>query len=342
MLQWTIQPAKFELRYTWKLSRNAADVKTNLLVHVTDELVHGWGEAAPNVRYDETPEKLIRAFSGISKQQLSSCNVPGELTSVLDANDIPYALRFAIESAFFHFLAQREDKSVSELLGVPSPVPVATSYTIPVMDPGELAPFCALEKLSRFSLLKLKIDSASGIDSVIEFSRFTDSKIMVDANEAFLDVEDCIRFMEKIRKCPVILLEQPMPAAAKEESIYLKKYCPFPLFVDESITHDTDFSYLKKIADGVNVKLMKAGGYLEGIRLLREAKANKLKTMIGCMVESTLGIYGGVLLSALADYADLDSFLILQDEPFRMIREENGILQIDKHFPEMKDVPAPS
>ena len=78
--------------------------------------------------------------------------------------------------------------------------------------------------------------------------------------------------------------------------------------------------------DGVNVKLMKAGGYLNGIRLLKEAKANKMQTMIGCMVETTLGISAGMHLCSLADYVDLDSFLLLKNEPFNKIHEMDGEL----------------
>jgi len=207
------------------------------------------------------------------------------------------------------------------------------------MDPAQLLPFFQRENLSRFGIIKLKIDAESGSDCISELLRFRHSGIMVDANEAFTDVEACIHFLERLRKLPILLVEQLMPASAKEESIYLKKYCPFPLFVDESITHEADFSYLEKIADGVNIKLMKAGGYLNGIQLLREAKKCNMKTMIGCMVESTLGIYSGLLLSGLADYADLDSFLIIDDEPFGMVTEQNGILEIKKQYPDPDDLP---
>src|SRR5438552_5603192 len=104
-----------------------------------------------------------------------------------------------------------------------------------------------------------------------------------------------------------------------DESLYLKKYSPFTLFADESITTEADFSLLRKMFDGINMKLMKAGGYLNGIRLLKEAKKAGMKTMIGCMVETTLGISSGMNLCSLADYTDLDSFLLLKNEPFDLI-----------------------
>ena len=103
-------------------------------------------------------------------------------------------------------------------------------------------------------------------------------------------------FLEKDQKLPVEFVEQPIPAGMNEESTYLKKYSPFPLFADESITHSADFGILKTQFDGVNVKLMKAGSYMNGIRLLTEARKRGMKTMIGCMVETTLGIRSGMNL----------------------------------------------
>jgi L-alanine-DL-glutamate epimerase-like enolase superfamily enzyme len=121
-----------------------------------------------------------------------------------------------------------------------------------------------------------------------------------------------------------------MPSSLTEESVYLKKYAPFPLFADESITAEADFSVLKKMFDGVNVKLMKAGGYLNGIRLLREAKKQNMQTMIGCMVETTLGISSAMNLCSLADYVDLDSFLLVKNEPFKLVEEHGGKLSLLK------------
>ena len=83
---------------------------------------------------------------------------------------------------------------------------------------------------------------------------------------------------------------------------------------------------LRLMFDGINVKLMKAGGYLNALRLLKEAKAAGMKTMIGCMVETTLAISSGLNLCSLADYADLDSFLVVKNEPYKLAKEENGIL----------------
>jgi glutamate racemase len=75
---------------------------------------------------------------------------------------------------------------------------------------------------------------------------------------------------------------------------------------------------------GINVKLMKTGSLSRAVEMLRLARAAGLKTMIGCMVETSVGISAAMELESLADYMDLDGFMLLQEEPFRLVEEKGG------------------
>jgi L-alanine-DL-glutamate epimerase-like enolase superfamily enzyme len=151
---------------------------------------------------------------------------------------------------------------------------------------------------------------------------------LVDANEAWKDPETLLRFMEGLTPFHIEFVEQPLPSTMVDEYLYLKPRSPYTLMADESICADADFESLKKQFHGVNMKLMKAGGYRNGIRLLKEAKQHGLKTMVGCMVETTLGMQGAWHLCALSDYADLDGYLVIKDEPFGMLKEEDGLVKM--------------
>jgi len=331
MIHWSIEKIILELKYTWRISRNASDQKTNLVVHVTDGECSGSGEAAPNVRYSETPEQLLTQFEYFMNHQTNEINSLEQLEDYLRQLSISNALRFAIESAYVHYLCRKEHQPVFTVLGIKKPAPsVSTSYSIPMMDIGEMKDFYDENKLGRFPFIKIKIDAESGSDAIGYLSRFCSQPLIVDANEAFKDVEACIYFLEKNKMKRIELMEQPLPSTMNEESVYLKKYSPFRIFADESIISDVDFSFLKKMFHGVNIKLMKAGGYLNGVHLLREAKNQNLQTMIGCMVETTLGISSGWNLTALADYVDLDSFLLVKNEPFSLVEEHEGKLSLKK------------
>ncbi len=250
------------------------------------------------------------------------------LNEFLDQQKMANALRFAIESAWQHLEAGKKKISVPLQLNLPDPGSVYTSYTIPIMDPGKLIAFYKENNLSRFRYLKVKINTEEGFEIIRHLSGFSKQVILLDPNEAFKDVEECIYFLEKIKKFSIDLVEQPMPAGMDEEYRYLKKHTSFPLFADESILDHADFGELKRMFHGVNVKLMKAGGYHKAIQLLRKAREAGMKTMIGCMVETSLGISSGLHLCSLCDYADLDSFLLVKSEPFRMLEEEEGQIRM--------------
>ena len=330
MLQWSIEPVRLELRYTWKISRNATDEKTNLIVTLADGSVEGQGEAAPNVRYGESPERLQEEFLRFVSATGPEQRTPEAYVRIARASGCSNALRFAIESAAWHFAGGNRREELYRALSLDAPGRVPTSYTIPIIDPGQLRAFYDREQLSRFRYLKLKIDRESAYDSIAELCTFTKAPVMVDANEAFTDVEEFIRLLEKIRRLPIEFVEQALPDRLREESLYLKKYCPFPHFADEAVTDEPDMAFISAAYHGVNMKLMKAGGYSNGLRILREAKRLGLRTMIGCMVETSLGIGSALNLCSLADYADLDSFLILKKEPYGLIREEDGLLSFSR------------
>jgi L-alanine-DL-glutamate epimerase-like enolase superfamily enzyme len=330
MLTWNIEQIVLQLKYAWKISRNSSDEKTNLIVSVMNDHSVGKGEAAPNIRYHETPELLLSEFTNFNSPKANQLQSIQELHEYMEEKNLSNALRFAIESAFIHLLSSQQRKSVPEFLSIPSPPDVIpTSYSIPIMDIGMIKEFYDANKLSRFPVIKIKIDHETGTETIEHLSRFCPLPLIVDANESYADVEECIHFLEKIKKKNILFIEQPLPAALIEEAVHLKKHSPFTLFADESVTDTADFSQLKKMFDGVNVKLMKAGGYMNGIRLLNEAKQHNLQTMIGCMVETTLAISSAMNLAALADYLDLDSFLVVKNESFGLVTEESGNLKIN-------------
>ncbi len=330
MLHWSIEPITLELKYTWKISRNASDEKTNLIVTVSDGKHSGRGEAAPNIRYKESAEEGLLQFARIKDTFQDEIVSASEIQEKIHASGVFNALGFAIESAWFELEEKRKQKSFYELTGVESPGKLLTSYTVPIMEPGELRKFFDENRLERFPYIKLKVNNENAFDSLRQLLSFCKNPVMIDANESFTDVEQCILWLEKIKKLPIVLVEQLMPSTKTDESEYLKKYCPFDHFGDESMTHEADFGKLKKSFDGVNMKLMKAGGFINGIRLLREARKAGMKTMIGCMVESTLGISSAMHLGSLADYIDLDSFLLVRNEPFGLVEENNGELKFSK------------
>ncbi|HSI89942.1 MAG TPA: enolase C-terminal domain-like protein, partial [Adhaeribacter sp.] len=316
MLNWQIEALALELRYTWKIARNASEGKINLFVRVADENFTGIGEAAPNIRYHETPENLIVQFGELVAAGLPLVTSLEELIDLLEASEPANSLRFAIESAYIHFICQKLGLSVPDYLGAPEPVALATTFSLPIMEPAKIAGFIQENQLNRFSALKVKVNRESCLDLVQETARNFSGPLLIDGNEAWTEPETLLVFLEKLAPYNIMFIEQPMPAAEEDAFIYLKQRSPYELYADESVLDQPDFEVLKQQFHGINMKLMKAGGYLNGKRILEEANCWGLKTMIGCMVETSLGIWSAMQLSQFAQTADLDGFLILKDDPF--------------------------
>jgi L-alanine-DL-glutamate epimerase-like enolase superfamily enzyme len=330
---WTLTAHELPLRYTWKISRNASTTKTNLVLRLTGSGHTGKGEAAPNVRYGETPALLTQQFETLQSNGLAGVDSPASLDELLAAVPVAHALSFALESALVHWLAAGAGVPVWQWLSVPAPATVvATAFSLPIMAPGAVAGFLREQAASRFQLLKIKVNQAEGLDLLREVSRVLPGHaLLVDGNEAWPDADSLLRFLEQAAALPGLsmqLLEQPLPAALAGDYRYLRPRSPVPLIADESVTDEADFDDIARQFHGVNVKLMKAGGYRQGIELLRRTRAHGLLPMLGCMVETSLGIKSALHISALAEVHDLDGFLIVKDEPFGLVEERNGLLSM--------------
>ncbi len=325
MLTWSIEELKLTLTYNWKISRNESSFKRNFIIKVTDGIDAAYGEVAPNIRYGETPEIILEKFHFLPSL-LESVETIHDLTKVIDNESLPSSLRFGVESAYIHFLSKKNNIPVYTQLGLEAPFEIYTSYTLPIMKPVEVKDFISKYNLLRFKYLKIKIDQESGRDLIEEVSKFTQQPLRIDANEAWQDVDSLLVFMENFKKINIEFFEQPLPSILKEEYKYLKKHCPYELIADESVTNNFDPEEIAHQFHGINMKLMKAGGYLNGIKILQDSKKQGLKTMIGCMVETSLGIFSAINLSNGINYIDLDGHFLVENEPFNMVSEREGRL----------------
>lgn len=316
-MRFSLEKRHLDLKVNWKLSRNQTTFKENFIVRLETEEGIFLSEIAPNIRYGETPDKIQAQFDELN----SSSVIDG-----LERPDLFHSLRFGLESAYLDSLAKRQGQSLTDYLGLPPMRAVPTSFSMPITPVGEIADY--LKPLARFSSLKIKVDAESGPEMLAEIRKHTTAKLRVDANEGWKDLDQFIRFQETLTGMNIELIEQPFPSSMAEEYRALKKITPFTLLADESIEDVGDFGELSKQFHAVNIKLMKTGSLIKARDLMHQARAKDMKIMIGCMIETTIGISYGMLFGGMADYVDLDGFLLIKDEPFRLVTEAEGILQL--------------
>lgn len=328
MLNWDIQQIRLDLKYTWKLSRNATDFKLNNIISVSNGKLLGKGEVAPNIRYQETPEKMLSEFERFVNADAANIQSLNELTALLNLLKLPNALRFGIESAYIHMDCVEKQQSLSAYLKIETCNQVSTSFSLPIMPVDEIAAFYHKHQLQRFERLKLKVDAEHAHALLQALTAVSHQPLIIDANEGWKDPDELIVFLNGLIHYPIDIIEQPMPAGMIKEYQYVKQHSPFPLFADESICESANFEEIASQFDGINMKLMKAGGYLNGIHLLKKAKQYQLQTMVGCMIETSLGIASALQLCDGVEFADLDGFMVIQNDPFNLVNESNGSLSL--------------
>ena len=327
MIHIEITEQLLELQFTWKIARGASDFKKNFFIKISDGQFEALGETAPNVRYGENAEIILEQFASLSAKGLKEVSNHPELMALFEKVKTCNSLRFGIESAFINYWCKRDSISIEKYLGINPPKEIYTAFTMPIMHIGEMCSFYEEHELQRFKYLKLKINAENGQEALKEISQVAHQQIMIDGNEAFSHPDAVLKYIDFLKDYPILFLEQPMPSQNVEEYKYLKPKSKLLLMGDESITDAPDMDSIAQQFHGVNMKLQKAGGYVNGLRILNEARKRNLKTMIGCMVETSVGIGAAMKLCAGVDFIDLDGFLILKEDPFHFIQEINGELK---------------
>lgn len=317
----------FELRYAWSLSRNSVTSKTNGFIKAVVGKFTGLGEAAPNIRYGETPERLKEEFEQWHST-LQTVDIVHEWSDFLQKAKMCQALKCGLDMAVQNVLAQVNGLALSTQCGLPKAHERALAYTIPVMDPAEVKNFFEAEQLQRFSWLKLKVNQPLAFDLTNEVLSVFKGPIAIDGNEAWTDLREVLAFAKAVPKERILFLEQPLPAAQESDYIELGKHTQIPIWADESVLSTANVDFWKACFAGINVKLMKAGSIANAIYLLQTARNAGLQTMLGCMVETSVGIAAALSLESLADYLDLDGFMVLQQEPFGLVEESEGSIRI--------------
>ncbi len=326
MSRWTIEKIKLPLNVDWKITRGQTKVKENLVVTFKEGKLSGRGEvsfltgAGPSVAevedfFDEFLKVVPREVNGLE-----------DFTQILEDGDFPANLKCALETAYVGFLAELMDDSPQRVLGIRDVSNIPTSMSIPHMEIKEVKSHIQNHDLKRFPALKVKITSGLDLDFLKEVSNCYDGPLRIDGNECFTNADECLEFISGLQGMNIDFIEQPITHLEFNECITLRNCSPYMIFADESLQDGRVIDDFQLGFHGVNVKLSKAGGYYKAQRQLKEARELGLKTMLGCMVESSLGISCAMNIAHGVDYFDLDGFLLLEKDPFQLVYEDQGKL----------------
>jgi L-alanine-DL-glutamate epimerase-like enolase superfamily enzyme len=314
---------RLDLAETFVISRESRDWAEVVHVSIEHRGVTGRGEAAPIERYRESAASA-RAF--VEEHAALLGDDPFALEEIgrrLAAVPGEQAAKAALDAALHDLQGKLLGLPVRRLLGLPRTGP-PTSFTVWLGDPDDMARR-AERVQGRFRRLKLKLGGGDGLDveRVRAVRGVCELPLQVDVNE-WWTLEEALDNVPRLAELGVEYVEQPL-RAGDEGGTALKARSPLPVYVDEDCHLAADVPACAAIAHGVNVKLAKSGGIREAIRIAHAARALGLGLMLGCMVESGLGIAAGCVVAPLCDHVDLDGNLLLAEDPCPGVALVDGV-----------------
>ena len=309
------------LAETFVISRESADTADVVQVEIRHDGVSGFGEGAPIERYEESADSALAYIT-------EHVGALGEDPWAFDEIDsrLPreqFAARAAIDGALHDLQGKLAGIPVWRLLGLRRQGP-PTSWTIWLGTPDDMANRAA--KVSdRFLRLKLKLGGRDGLDleRVRAVRETTDAPLQVDVNE-YWTVGEARELLPQLSELGVDYCEQPLPAGDPDGGA-LKWESPIPIYVDEECHTLADVSACAERAHGINIKLAKSGGIREAVRMTHAARGFGLHVMLGCMLESGLGIAAAAQIASLCDHVDLDGNLLLTHDPWPGVEFTDGV-----------------
>ncbi|RPI19903.1 MAG: dipeptide epimerase [Acidobacteriales bacterium] len=317
---------RLRLRHTWTTVMSSSEYRDNVHVRYTRDGVTGLGEAAPIVRYGEDAASAQRTIASL--RSILEPADPWQFVKLMQrvSQQVTgqYAAKAAIDIALMDWVTQRLGVPLYRHLGLdPGDAPV-TTFSIGI-DTPETTRQKVLEA-EPYPVLKIKVGLANDEQTIAAVRSVTKKPLRVDANEGWKDKEEAVRKINWLESQGVEFVEQPMPAAMLEETRWVRSRVHIPIIADEACLHPADIPKLAAAYDGVNIKLMKCGGIQEARRMIELAKSLGMKTMLGCMIESSIGVTAAAHLSPLVDYADLDGNLLISNDPYIGVAVEKGKL----------------
>ena len=308
-------------RFPLAISRGVRGDSYNLFLSYEKEGFTGWGEAAPGKNEKaNTVEEMQEQLNAFLEEGIES-NTTEQLNQRAKEMGVAPCAYAAFDIALWDWKAKKAQLPLHELLQLPRPS-VPTSLTLGIIPPEQVKErIRLLLENNSAKALKIKLGSPEGVEAdqqmfaqVLESTQKYHLKIRVDANGGW-STQDAIYMMQWLADRGVDYIEQPLEEGQESELQYLYPNRPLPIYIDESCRYAEDVDKWANHIDGVNMKLMKCGGITEALQIIKNAKKQGLKTMIGCMSESSVSIAAAAALSGGIDHIDLDSHYNLAPDP---------------------------
>lgn len=316
----TVRVERFAVDGSFIISRGAKTHVDVVYCEVTDGHHVGCGEGTPIYYEGETAEQCAEEIE--ARASLNRPLTRDDLLTTMTEG----AARNALDSALWDLEVQATGKPLWQLAALPEPRPLITAFTISLNTPDIMQNEAAKAAANGYPLLKLKLNGQDDLLRVAAVRQGAPgARLIVDANEAWDDV-DLLDMAARLHLLGVELIEQPVRAGL--EDLLTGVTAALPFCADESCHVAEDIGHAAGAFQAVNIKLDKAGGLTEALRLSQAARAQGLKVMLGCMLSTSLGIRPAFHLAQTADWVDLDGPALLKSDREPGFRFDKGMIHL--------------
>jgi L-alanine-DL-glutamate epimerase-like enolase superfamily enzyme len=318
-----------QLKHTFTISRLSYTMQPSLIVELQSDGYSGFGEATSNAYYNTTVDSMKNNLEAIIPFIESVTNdTPEEFWYKVQPllKDDLFAL-CALDIAYNDLYARKKQKKLYELWGYSIDNNPKTDYTIGI---DSIEKMVSKMKELPWPIYKIKLGTKEDLAIVTELRKHTNAVFRIDANCGWT-VPETINNAIELKKLGVEFLEQPLKADHWEGHATVFKNSVLPIMADESCIIEEDVAKCHNHFHGVNIKLGKCGGLTPARRMIAQAKKLGMKTMVGCMTESTVGISAIAHLLPELDFVDMDGPLLLAEDIATGITISDGIIKYS-HF----------
>ncbi|MEQ9453632.1 MAG: dipeptide epimerase [Phycisphaeraceae bacterium] len=302
------------LRHPFRVAHGVRSTQHNLVVELIDGDHHGFGEAAAIPYYHVTQQSMTATLERLREAiESATWDTPENLWDQLypRTDGDRFALA-AVDEAAHDLWGKRLGKPVHQLWGLdPTNIPL-TDYTIGIDTIPKMV--AKMKEFDGWPIYKIKLGTEDDLAIVRELRQHTDATFRIDANTAWT-ADQTIEYSKSLKALGVEFIEQPLRVDDWDGMVRVRNHSALPVIADESCIIEADVERCAPFYHGVNVKLLKAGGMTPARRMLQKARELGLKTMVGCMTETSVGIAAIAQLLPLLDYVDMDGALLLGEDP---------------------------
>ncbi|MBE2222345.1 MAG: dipeptide epimerase [Anaerolineae bacterium] len=311
-----------QLRDPFRISYGVSETRQAFWLRLADDV--GWGEGTIPSYYGITDEAITAVWQQAAQRQEPFPDTPADIPAWIGENG-PAPARCALDLALHDRIGRNQNLPLFELLHLPAPKALATSFTLSIDTPEAVAE--KARQITQYPIIKVKLGSEDDVACIaaIRAAR-PDVKIRVDANAAW-SPEEAVRRIEALTPYNLELVEQPTAKSDIAGMGFVQARTDLPVVADESVQTLADVEALAAAGvQGINLKLMKVGGITPGVKMLKRAQELGLRIMLGCMVETSLGTTAMAHLSGFAEWLDLDAPLLIANDPFDGLQYNEQII----------------